>query len=360
MMARKRPPATGPATLRDMMLRANQQGRASTAAPEVSAPPADTAGRLPEPEESDTSPPPPVGTELTPDLPQTEVAEDSEPAARAGGNGRTQDRGLAPAATAPLEQAPAPDLAQPAPESPAENTQHELAADLAVAGTPELVHEDGRAEQGDGPISRDAGDEPAAEIAPPAEPADRDEESRVLAERAPSGNSPPPASSHDAQEPAPPAAQLAGRPLAEPFAPDADLVKKSINMAPALLAAAEDWMRARRKTQRRPSLSTLIDAALRDLPTDLEELRKLAASLPQEIFAAGPTQVGVRVQRATLAAVEDAQFELSTIRTRSLPLWHCVSGALANQLAAEGMPVLAGTREQGHTSPGAGQAEPTE
>lgn len=129
----------------------------------------------------------------------------------------------------------------------------------------------------------------------------------------------------------------AARPKVAALPGGVELTKKSLNLAPEVLATAEEWLRSRRRADRRANLSWLFETALADLPTDLDELRRLAALLPGEMYTQGrPIQVGARIRPETVERIEDAQFELSTTRTRSLALWHCVSAAIARQLEAEG------------------------
>lgn len=141
------------------------------------------------------------------------------------------------------------------------------------------------------------------------------------------------------QEEAPAAQpQPPSRALAVPPDPEEEMARRTVNLAPDLIATADAWLLARRATHRRPALSWLVDAALRDLPTDLPALKELAAQLPEELLTR-PHPLGVSLRRATIQRLEDAQFELSRTHRRGAPLWHAVSAAIANQLAAEGFPV---------------------
>lgn len=133
------------------------------------------------------------------------------------------------------------------------------------------------------------------------------------------------------------AAASTGRALATPFGPDRDLITKTINLAPSIVDATGSWMRARREAMRRPALAYLLDAALWDLPADVDQLRVLASVLPDHLYEPGPTTLGVRLPRATVERVFDARFELRVSRARGVQLWHAMSGAVALQLVAEGM-----------------------
>lgn len=301
MSARPRPATTGPDAMRTMLFRANQQGRSA-------------GSSLPS---------------------QAEPADDS---AATPGEAVTATATQAPASAVPAQDAPAPTPVDPAPtgESPQEAAALPVTKSApakrprrtpAVTPTKALEADDSHAgaaavEEEDAPSEAEL--EVGGAPAPASGPADSGDSTASATAAAPGK-----AATRRKKAPA--------RPLATPFAQDVDLVKKSFNLAPATLDAMETWLRERRSTMRRPSLSWLIDAALNDLPTDVDELRALAAALPAEVYSGGPSQVGVRVQRSTAERVEDAQFELSTIRTRAVPLWHCLSGALMRQLESEGI-----------------------
>jgi hypothetical protein len=129
------------------------------------------------------------------------------------------------------------------------------------------------------------------------------------------------------------------RALAGPPSVTDEMVGKALNLAPAVVQAAQVWLRQRRQTVRKPAISWLLDAALVDLPTDPAQLYALAGQLPAAVLADRPQQVTVRIRRTTAARVEDAAFELAQTRRRDVPLWHAISAAVVRQLHAEGTPV---------------------
>lgn len=136
-----------------------------------------------------------------------------------------------------------------------------------------------------------------------------------------------------------PPEERTARDKAEPFHAGDPLEKKSLNFAGAAVEATTQWLRQARQEHKRPALSWLVDAALADLPTDPQGLQALAEAVPAEILETGPTQIGIRIRRDTVRRVEDAYFELTATRTRDVILWHALTGALLNQLEAEGIPV---------------------
>lgn len=161
-----------------------------------------------------------------------------------------------------------------------------------------------------------------------------------------------PAARRDAQGTVPAPAQTAAsrrggrrpdvrRSAAVPFAADAVLRPKSLNLSQVVLRASEEWARARRAEHRAPRVAWLLDAALADLPADVDALRALQDRYPAALYEAEREQISMRIRAETVARVEDAQFELTATRQRGLVLWHVLTAAVAAQLEAEGIDVRA-------------------
>lgn len=131
-----------------------------------------------------------------------------------------------------------------------------------------------------------------------------------------------------------------GRQLAQPHPKGADSIRRTFNLAPVVVDGAYQWLQLRRGAFRQPpALAWLISAAMRDFPTEIQSLWTLARVLPEDAFADGPQQLGGRVPRETATLLADAHFKIKLERGRGPELWHCMSGALAVQLQAEGVPI---------------------
>jgi hypothetical protein len=127
------------------------------------------------------------------------------------------------------------------------------------------------------------------------------------------------------------------RALAGPFEDGADLVRKSVSLAPELLDALDQWRETSRDVYRRPNLSWLVAAAIRDLPTDIDKLRDLAREMPAYLSREEPRQLGLVMPRDVVEHFQDAASRLRSPRARGVKLWRVVSTLVVAQLEAEGV-----------------------
>lgn len=221
------------------------------------------------------------------------------------------------------------EVSEDVPEAPA-STPIEAPVEQAASSTPKLDA-----------VPDSAGASPQAavtetiETAPPATPAPVAETpsvSPVTVDGSGSAGSAPAAT--------PPAPADGTRELARPFTErDGETAARSMVVAPAVYEACDAWRRARRSEYRRPAVSWLIAAAFRHLETEPESLRRFADVVPESVRLGKHMSMSMNLPLDIIETMQDVAFEVQLMRGSRIKTWHVLSGAVALQLAAEGIEV---------------------
>jgi hypothetical protein len=199
-------------------------------------------------------------------------------------------------------------------------TQHDSESELAPAPTPERK-------------ATFADSEPLEAPAPPAEADPGTAKPKTAAERRP--------------KPAGPATPVHTSPSKPVAGPDGRLelrgqrvTKMTLELPLPLVDALARWERDEtRATGQRVYRERLIDCALSQLPSDVEDLVVLARGLPEPLRHADTEQVGTRVLESIAVGLRNLRPELRLRRVRDVYLRHIYAAAIYTYLTDLGVTV---------------------
>lgn len=120
-----------------------------------------------------------------------------------------------------------------------------------------------------------------------------------------------------------------------------DAASRSLSVSRAVQDRMEDWAAMQRRIYGRrpqPSKMHLIQAALHDLPTDMDGINDLVGTTVNEVFDGNRKQIFVVVTPEVDERVRQVRETLQRAhQMRDTPPWWVVSAAIARQLDAEGL-----------------------